>query len=184
MEDTLSLKKNEIFRDNYYDSDSARLLTECGLNFFLYLKSLNFSSEKEVIVLPSDHHFFYDGEELKSVRVLISLKRLNLIKQPDIFLNTLVNILPTNASFVGCFSDSRSVNREILMFNRYSVLFNRFLNFLDSRTDNAMDKNEVSDLLSRSGFQALDMKDINGLTYFYCKRAKHQEESIYFRKIG
>jgi len=200
MEDTLVLKKNEIFGDKYYDSElkgnqnsndrignylsSASLLSECGLNFFLYLRSLNFSDEKEFIVLPSDHHFFYDVEELKNVRVLINLKRLNLIKQPDRFLDTLVRILPVNASFVGCFSDSKSVNREISILNRYSVLCNRFLNFLDSRTDKTMDKNAVSDLLGRRGFQTLDMREINGLTYFYCKKAKPQEESPYLRKIG
>ena len=200
MEDILVLKRNEIFGDRYYDIDvkgnlishdridnnpsAIRLLTECGLNFFNYLRSLNFSYETKIIVLPSNHHFYYDGEELKSVRVLINLKRLNLIKQPDRFLDTLVRVLPRNACFIGCFSDSKSGNHEISKVSRYSIVFNKFLNFLDSRTDNAMDKNEVSELLGRRGFQTLDMKEINGLTYFYCRTSKHQEDSIYIKKIG
>lgn len=189
MDETLVLKRNEITGNSDFDHgrkgslnvndrigknpSSARLLNECGLNLFLYLRSLNLSDEKEVIVLPANHHFFFDREELQKVRVLINLKSINLIRKPDKFLDNLVSILPADANFVGCFSDSKSMNREISGKNRSSVIFNRVLNFLDSRTDNSIDRNEVSELLGKSGFRIMDIKEINGLTYFNCRKERY-----------
>ncbi len=186
MEDVLVLKKAEIFKNSDYEtnengdkiiqsrtgfspSSPLALLSKCGINFFLYLKSLNLSNETGILVLPSNHHYYYDGKELKSVRILINLKKLNLIKHLDMFLNTLVRILPQNANFIGCFSDSKPAKEEGFQFNLPSRLFGRFINFLNSKTDHIMNKNEVSELLKRNGFETIDMKEMQGLTYFYCK---------------
>jgi hypothetical protein len=185
MEDVLVLKGADIINERTpvtdvngkktshswtgYSSSIVTLIGECGINFFLYLKSLNLSKESEILVLPSNHHYYYDGKELKSVKVLINLKKLNLIKHLDMFLNTLVRTLPPNANFIGCFSDTKTMKEDGFQYKWLSGLFSRFINFLDSRTDHVMNRKEVSELLERNGFKTIDMKEMHGLTYFYCK---------------
>jgi len=146
------------------------LIAEGGLSFYRYLKSINLSRESEILVLPSNHHYFYDGKELSDIRILVNLKKLNLIKHLDMFLNTLVRILPPNTNFVGCFSDSKTLNNNGFSFYHPTRLLNRLANFLDSRTDQVMDKNDVSELLRKNGFETIDMKEMNGLTYFYSQK--------------
>ena len=41
------------------------------------------------------------------------------------------------------------------------------------RPDYFMNKDEVSELLERNGFKTIDMKEMNGLTYFYSQNV-HQ----------
>lgn len=150
-------------------SSVANLISQCGINFFLYLKSLNLSGRSDILVLPSNNHYYYDGKELKGIRVLINLKRLNLIKHVDLFLSMLIRVLPADAEFVGCFSDSGNQKREKSYFGRYTKLFNRLMNLLDPGSDRIMDRSEVTSLLERSGFRPLDMREMRGLTYFCCK---------------
>ncbi|MCU0472814.1 MAG: hypothetical protein MUC93_05530 [Bacteroidales bacterium] len=150
------------------------LMAEGGLSFYRYLTSINLSRESDILVLPSNHHYYYDGKELKDVRILINLKKLNLIKHLDMFLNTLVRILPPETNFIGCFSDSNTLKRNGFPFYHPSRLFNRLNNFLDFRTDQIMNKNEVSELLKRNGFRTIDMKEMNGLTYFYSRKVINQ----------
>jgi hypothetical protein len=62
------------------------------------------------------------------------------------------------------------LNNHGFPFYHPSRLFSRLANFLDSRTDQIMDRNEVSELLKRNGFKTIDMKEMNGLTYFYSQK--------------
>jgi len=149
-----------------FDPSIINLIAEVGINFFRYLKSLGMSGETNLIVLSSKYNYSYDENGLKDVRILINLKKLNLIKHLDMFLNTLVRILPPNTNFIGYFSDKKNVRRSGFQFNRVLRLFNRLNNFLDSSTYHIMNKNEVTELLERNGFKTIDMKEMNGLTYF------------------
>jgi len=179
----VSINKNFRIHDDRWKRAQERtgfhpavvsLIADGNVNFFQYLKSLNFSRESDMLVLPSDHHYYYDEQELKRVRILINLKKLNLIKHPDMFLNTLVQTLPPNANFIGCFSDNKALKETRLPFYRSSRLFSRLINFLDSRTDHIMNKDEVLKLLERNGFKTIDMKEMNGLTYFHSKMSDNQ----------
>ena len=154
----------------------VNMIAEAGENIFRYLKSIGLSKDTNLMVLSSKHHYYYDQNELKSVSTLINLKKLNLIKHLDAFLYTLIRILPQNANFIGCFSDSKTLNGNSFSFYQPLRLFNRFINFLDSSTDHKMDKNEVSEVLERNGFKIVDMTEINGLTYFYSQNISGQVE--------
>jgi hypothetical protein len=48
-------------------------------------------------------------------------------------------------------------------------LLNRFRNFLDSKTDHYINRDEAFELLSLNGFKVINMTEINGLTYFYAQ---------------
>jgi hypothetical protein len=149
--------------------DGAKLIDEGGEDFSLYLKKLNFSKESNCLVLSSDHHFFYDEDEVKNFRTVINLKKLNQIKNLDRFLHTFFHMLSPNANFIGCFSDDKKTKKHKFIRYETSRLFNRFINFLDSRTDHILDRSKVSELLNTHGFKVDDMTEMNGLTYFYSK---------------
>jgi len=146
-----------------FSSDNFRLTAEGGKNFFHYLKSFNLFKEPELLILSPNIHFYYDENDLKGVKTFLLLRKLNLIKDLDNFLHTVSLILPVNANFVGCFSDSKTLEGNSFL----SELSTRFNNFLDSRTDHVMDKEDVSELLKRHGFRIIDMSDLSGLTFFY-----------------
>lgn len=150
------------------------VITESKDNFLQYLRRLNFSRESDVLVLPSDHHYFYDEKELKSVKTLVNLRKLNQMKNPGRFLQTLFNVLPPDANFIGCFSDDKRLKYNGGNYYKPSRLFNRFINFIDSRADHILDKKEVSELLSTHGFKILDMTEIDGITYFYSQNIHSQ----------
>ena len=158
----ISSEKPNFSRDNF------SLTAEGGKNFFRYLKSFNLFKEPELLILSPNIHFYYDENDLKGVRTFIILKKLNLIKDLDTFLHTVCNILPENVNFVGCFSDSQTVDGNGFL----SGLSARFNNFLDSRTDHNMDKKDVSDLLGKHGFKIIDMTEMNGLTFFYSQTVR------------
>ena len=125
---------------NFFDPAIFVLLAEVGLNFFRFLRSLGLSADPNLVVLSSKDNYFCNEYELKNARIIVNLKKLNLIKHLDLFLNTMVLILPPNSSFIGYFSDEKALNR-----------------------------NEVAELLEKNGFKTLDMKEMNGLTYFISK---------------
>jgi hypothetical protein len=116
--------------------------------------------------LSAKKHYFYDESDLKRVRVLVNLRKLNMIKHLDMFLNTLVRILPPDTSFMGYFSDNNAVARNGLggFFPR---LYARLINFLDGKTDRRMNTDDVRGLLERNGFEVVNMTTMSGQTYFH-----------------
>ena len=159
----------------YDRSDSAEvtygLTVVDGKNFFRYLKSFNLAKDPDLLILPSNNHYYFDEKELRNVRTLINLRNLNMIKNLNSFLFTLARILPENANFVGYFSYNKfSFTGDRLL----SGLSTRINNLLDFKTDHNMDKKEFSDRLQKFGFRIIDMTDMNGLTFFYTQKRTHE----------
>jgi hypothetical protein len=150
----------------------SEMVSEGGESFISYIKSIGLSREKNMVVLPSVHHYYFEKNDMAGIRTLVNLKSLNVIEHLDSFLNTLVSILPPNTNFIGCFSDNRKKSGKFnTMLNKSSMLLERFINLLDSRTVHFMNKNEVFQLLEKHGFNIVDMTEMNGLTYFYSQNA-------------
>lgn len=172
IEETVVTRQRTHSARNGYNPSLVDLVAEGGESLFRYLKSLNLSKEPNLLVLPSNHHYFYDEDDLKNVRILINLRKLNLIRDLDKFLQNLGKILPKDISFIGCFSENNNFNWD----GFFSGLSNKVTNFLDFKTDNRMNKKNVSDLLEKYGFKVIDMTEINGLTYFYSRNVRKNVE--------
>ena len=149
------------------------LISEGGEFFLQYLRFLGLENEPNMLVLSSNHHYYYDFNELKGVTTLINLKKLNLMKHLDSFLHTIYRGLSAKTNFIGCFSDRNTQNGEGLP----SRMFKGFINFLDSRIDNDLNKNEVSEILETHGFKIINMKEMDGLTFFYAQNISNPVES-------
>jgi hypothetical protein len=139
-----------------------KLIAEGGENFFNYLNSLGLVNEANLLVLPASHHYYYDNSELQSVTTLVNLKELNLINNLDRFLNTVYDVLSPKTNFIGCFYDKKTRKGAGLS----ARIYKKFINFLDSKIDNEIDRNDVSRMLESQGYKVIDMTEINGLTYF------------------
>jgi len=156
-----------------FSSDNFNLTAEGGVTFFKYLKKFNLFNEPELLILSPNIHFYYDENDLKDVRTFILLRKLNLIKELDTFLRTLSQILPPNVNFVGCFSDNKTLKWNGFVSN----LSNKFYNILDSKTDNFLDKEDVSKLLEKYGFKIIDMTEMDELILF-CSQTIPRPEKI------
>lgn len=144
----------------------VNMIAEDGGSFFNYLKELGLSRENNLVVLSSRHHYFYDEDELKNVRTLINLRKLNLIKYLDEFLFTLVQVLPPDTKFIGCFRDcSTSGNIGASLLNPIKLLKQK-VNNLDFGGERTLNRNKVSEILEAYGFKITNMTEMNGLTYF------------------
>lgn len=152
--------KNRIL----FDPAIFALITGVGLNFFRFLRSIGMSDERNLVVLSPRDNYACNEHELKNARIIINLKKLNLIKHLDLFLISLVRILPPNTSFIGYFSDEKTENG---LNPGYILRFlNSLLNLFGSHNNHIMNRDEVTELLGKNGFKTLNMKEMNGLTYF------------------
>jgi hypothetical protein len=142
-----------------------RLVAEGGVNFYRYYRDLGITSGPELVILSSSEQYFCKEREFKNAQTLINLKKLNLIKYLDLFLKSLVRILPPDTNFIGCFSD-KGVLDSNLTGNSFSKFVFRLINFTGSVRNSRINKNEVIELLKKNNFTIVDMKEVNGLTYF------------------
>ncbi len=147
------------------------IITEGDENFLNYLNCHGLANEPNVLVLPSKRHYYYDHEDFKGITTLVNLKKLNLIKHLDDFLHSICDVLSPSTNFIGCFSD-RKTQKEIGATSR---MYNKFINFLDSKIDIEIDRKDISRLLESHGLKVIDMTEINGLTYF---RTQHNGRPV------
>jgi len=128
------------------------------------------------MALSSTHHYFYDSDDMKRIKTLINLKKLNNIKSLRSFFQNVVRILPQEAIFIGYFKNDTG-NRSVFSFYQTTKFFNGLVNYFDSRTYRSLTKDDVSRLLEEFKLKVVDLTDINGMTYF-CSRNNSQPLEI------
>ena len=112
------------------------LIAEGGENIFLYLNWHGLTDDPNLMILSSNHHYYYDCDDFKGVSTLINLKKLNLIKHLDSFLYTVSHVLSPKTNFIGCFSDRNTQKAS----GSPPRMYKKIINFLDSRIDIEIDK--------------------------------------------
>jgi hypothetical protein len=152
------------------------MVTDGGESFLRYLKSTGLSTEPNILVLSPSQHYYYDESDLRSLRTLVNLKKLNLIRHLDSFLHNLYRILPGDSNFIGCFSDVNAHQSQVSHTGHGPGLFGSLRNFLDSMSEHRMTRTEVSELLKTHGFKVINMTEINGVTFFHSKNLRRSSE--------
>ena len=169
------------------------LLNEDCKNFVKYMDNLGLSSESDVVVLSSLHHYYYDAEEMTNVKTIINLKELNQIKELKDFLHSSFHILPPDCNLIGCFINNKKQNGFILnadpsdyYYKRNSdaiengivsssPFLNKIYNVIDSKTNKYLSERSVFLILQEHGFNVTDFTEIDGLTYFCAKSLRTAE---------
>ena len=157
--------KPEIFRINPV---LENIRAEAGADFIQYLHILKLTKEPDLMALSSTHHYYYDSNDLKSIKTLINLKKLNNVKNLESFLSIVTRILPKKANFIGYFKNDTG-NRSVFSFYQTTMFFGWLVNYFDSRTDRSITKEGLSGILEVHKLKITDITDINGMTYF-CSR--------------
>lgn len=166
-----------------------KLIAEGGESFYNYVEWIGLIKDPNLIVLPSVHHYYFDTIDLKNMNTLINLKQLNHIKNIAGFFQSIFRIIPSNSNLIGCFLDNKTqykfANNNILSqyklkhrvdpfengITSRSAFLNTAFSFMDSKTNRYLTKRNVSMLLNKQGFKVLNMKELNGLTYFHAQKS-------------
>jgi hypothetical protein len=185
MENNLALEKTDIYygfikslyREKLAVADLSRtksgienLSSDVREDFFQYLQFLHLENDPNLMSLPSTHHYYFDFNDLKNVKTLINLKKLNNIKSLGSFLQTIVRILPQKTNFIGYFKND-TLNRSVFPFYQSVKFLNGLVNYFDSGTDISLTKKGVSRLLEEHKLKVVDITDINGMSYFCSQTA-------------
>ena len=145
---------------------NGNIVNNLGESFFNYLNRFGLDHDSNLLVLPSDNHYYYDFDELKGVTTLVNMKKLNLVRHLNSFLNVIHDTLSPDANFIGCFSDRKSGKGE----SELSRMYKKLINYLDNKIDLDFDRKDVLRLLESKGFKIIDITEINGITYFNSRK--------------
>ena len=155
------------------------IISEGGDDFFQYLSWTGLLKEPNLMVLSSMHHYYYDHKDLAGIRTLINLKKLNQVKHLESFLHTLYRILPSKAYFAGCFKNSNHPRKGESFYNSARFIPG-LLNLFSSRSERALSRKGVIQLMEEYGFKVIDITDLNGMTYFWAQNLRRPcEENSY-----
>ena len=167
------------------------LIAEMGEGFYNYVNTIGLAKDPNLIVLSSRHSYFYDADEMNNAKTVINLKELNKIEGIKSLLKSYLHYLPQNSNFVGCFVDSKKIDRYQVRKNSAYITNkklsddiengiisrNPFLNMLysimDLKTNTYMSERSVTLLLEDFGFRVLDMTEYNGLTFFHSRKVRN-----------
>jgi len=159
-------------------------------DFFNYLAQQGLVSETGMLVIPSNHHYFYDAEDMRKVKTIISLKQLNHIREMKEFLQSIADLLPQGSNFIGCFTDNKAQSGFSDNYSNYPgqkedktevfengiesriPFINRMYDFIDARTNKYLTRRSVKSLLEEYGLQVVEMTNLHGITYFYTQKKR------------
>ncbi len=174
------------------DSGLIHLFNELDLevrqSLIDYLDRMGLVKESGMLVIPSSRHYFYDADDMKGIRTVITLRQLNYIREIRDFLRQITGLLPVKSNFIGCFVDNRAQSAagdkggnltgqlsgkteayENGIESRIPFI-NRMYSIIDFRTNRYLTRRTVTSLLKESGLELVGMTEINGLTYFHARK--------------
>lgn len=155
-----------------------------------YLDRMGLIKESGMLVIPSSRHYFYDAEDMKGIRTVITLRQLNHIREIRDFLKQITGLLPVNSNFIGCFIDNKvqsgfsdkygnnprqTTDKAEAYENGIESripFINRMYSFIDFKTNRYLTRRSVTSLLKDNGLELVGMTEINGLTYFHTRKDK------------
>ncbi|MGC1390864.1 MAG: hypothetical protein WA816_07480 [Bacteroidales bacterium] len=171
----------------------VELVEEGKEDFYNYLEWLGLAKKPDLLILTSSHHFYFEVDDLKNVKVVVNLNKLNNIKSIREFLQAIYNVLPHKCYFIGNFTDSKKQNGYLtsrkslhqIEMKEYisesdegpwSSFLNMLYGIIDSKTNRYMSDKSVKLLLDEARLKILDMTEFNGYTYFCTQKVNSSVE--------
>jgi hypothetical protein len=138
-------------------------------NIYDYVNKHKLIKHNNVLFLSNKYFYYYDKDEMKTIKTIVFLKKLNEIKDLNDTVRDLYDVLNKNSIFCGKFIDNKYIN-NVLKFNKYNKLFEILYNLIDERNDRLLSIKIVTTCLNTYNFKILNMSEINGVTYFHAKK--------------
>jgi hypothetical protein len=172
----------------------AKLAEEGRDNFYNYLDWLGFSQDPDILILTSSHHYYFENEDLKTIKTVLNLKQLNDIKRIGDFLCTIHDIVPLKCYFIGCFTDNKNQNGMFshsgkarhqmkgkgsgaeIGVETLTSFRNMLNNIINPGTNRYITEKTVRSLFNTIGFKILDLTEFKGLTYFCIQKVRSSAE--------
>jgi hypothetical protein len=172
------------------------LVEELGEEVFYYLDKLGATPDHNIILLSPIRHYIYSSTELKQVKTVINLIEINDTRTVKIFLHNFNRVLPMKCYFVGKFTDYKVKTEQVKTSNPYIIrhmllmlhtfehkivpkipVINYFQYLLNSRKLKYLTSKKMRKLLKNSGFHVVDIKQINGVSYFISQKVSHNQKA-------
>jgi hypothetical protein len=171
----------------------AELIGEGHEDFYNYLDWLGLVRKHDLLILASSHHYYFEIEDLKNIKTVVTLKKLNNIESPREFLKEIYNVLPHKCHFIGSFTDNRKQNiftpvkrsadesdapgsDSEQVTGRWNSFLNVLYGIIDAKANRYMSERIVKLLLEETGLKILDITEFNGLTYFCTQKVNPSVE--------
>jgi len=171
----------------------AELIGEGHEDFYNYLDWLGLVRKHDLLILASSHHYYFEIEDLKNIKTVVTLKKLNNIESPREFLKEIFNVLPHKCHFIGSFTDNRKQNiftpvkrsadesdapgsDSEQVTGRWNSFLNVLYGIIDAKANRYMSERIVKLLLEETGLKILDITEFNGLTYFCTQKVNPSVE--------
>jgi len=162
-------------------------------DFYSYLEWLGLAKKSDLLILTASHHYYFEIEDLKNVKTVVNLNKLNNMKNIDDFLQAIYRVMPYKCHFIGCFTDNKIQNifvsskRPVFQIDSegnnseietgpWSSFLNMLYGIIDSKTNRYLTKKIVQTMLDNTGLKILDITEFNGLTYFCTQKDKPSVE--------
>jgi hypothetical protein len=188
--------RNEVTKAENTEINSVfeRLTAEGHEDFYNYLDWLGLAKDPDLLILASSHHYYFENDDLKTVKTVVNLKPLNNIKSIKDFLDTISNVIPNKCYFIGSFNDNKNqmgifsspnksghhmeggVAKTDNSTGQWNSIMNMVYDIIDSKTNRYMTEKSARLLLENAGLKILDITDFNGLTYFCTQKNKLSAE--------
>ena len=187
-------QKKDLHNDNL-------IIREAGKNVYNYLSEHCYINESNVGLISTTTPLNIENLQIKNIRTIINLKKVNDMRYINKFFETVNKKLPEAGIFMGC----AETNKQ--RYKRISAKFSHFigkiaiiLDFILTRIilklpcikyiyfsltqgrGQMLSKAEVLGRLIRCGFEIIEFKEINDLTYFVVMKTsepKHDNPSFY-----
>jgi len=102
---------------------------------------------------------------------LIIVGVLILVYLRECFVLMLFRLLPSKAYFVGCFKNNKQ-HRKGASFYNSGKFFTGIVNIFNLKSERALSKKGVNQLMEEYGFKVIDITDLNGMTFFWAQNLR------------
>lgn len=172
-----------MIRKKETDSVYEELVKEGHENFYNYLDWLGLAKNPDLLILTSSHHYYFEVDDLKYIKTVVNLNKLNNIKRIKDFLHGIYSVLPHKCHFIGSFTDNKKQNGFLsskITINQidgegtfsdgdmgpWSSFLNMVYGIIDAKTNRYLTEKAVKTLLEDCGLKILDITEFEGLTFF------------------
>jgi hypothetical protein len=185
--------KSSMIKNTEMNPVYTELVGEGHEDFYNYLDWLGFARTPDLLILTSLHHYYFEVEDLKNVRTVVNLKKLNNINKPKDFLQEIYSVLPNKCHLIGSFTDNKKQNifspskkpqnridadesGSEMETGRWNSFLNVLYGVIDAKTNRYLSEKSVRLLLEETGLKILDLTEFNGLTYFCAQKTNPSVE--------